>query len=145
MATETPGDLPGPHADRSNGEAPSPARWDDRGPDPTKAARAYYHDAILFPGYGDQPERCLRRKPVGFCDHEGHVTLASASPCETRRCPEHWAMWQKSAAVKIVARLAAYRHVQEGAGKRTVGDVLAGDVEQLSHPSYTKFTYRHPT
>lgn len=130
MATETPGDLPGPHADRSNGEAPSPARWDDRGPDPTKAARAYYHDAILFPGYGDQPERCLRRKPVGFCDHEGHVTLASASPCETRRCPEHWAMWQKSAAVKIVARLAAYRHVQEGAGKRLLHVVDSPDPER---------------
>lgn len=130
MATETPGDLPGPHADRSGDGSASPARWDDRGPDPTEPARAYYHDSILFPGYGDQPERCLRRKPVAFCDHAGHVTLASASPCETRRCPEHWQMWQQGAAVKIVARLAAYRYVQEGAGKRLLHVVDSPDPER---------------
>jgi hypothetical protein len=129
MSTEQQ-ELPGPHVDRSREGATSPARWDNRGPDPVKPARAYYGDVLRFPGYGQQPDRCLKRKPVGFCDLEGHVTLASASPCETRRCPEHWDLWQREAAVNMVARLAAYRHVQEGAGKRLLHVVDSPDPER---------------
>jgi len=99
----------------------SPDDWEPDGP-----ARALYENKILLPGFGEQPDRCRQRKPVGFCEH-GHVHLASASPCGTRRCPEHSGLWRKDAAVKIVARLAAWRHVQEGAGKRLLHVVDSPD------------------
>lgn len=119
MSADQPGSLPGPHRDRSQGGPPSPERLDRGGPGGGGGeVRAYYDDVIRLPGFGQQPNRCAPRKPVGFCSKEGHVALASASPCETRRCPEHWSMWQEQAAVKIVARLAAYRHAQSGAGRR---------------------------
>jgi hypothetical protein len=130
MSAEPPGPLPGPHADRSRPGLPSPERldawegWRDGG------ARAFYEDAIRLPGFGQQPERCRQRKPVGFCDLAGHVTLASASPCETRRCPEHWGLWQREAAVNMVARLAAYRHVQDGAEKRLLHVIDSPDPER---------------
>jgi len=127
MSAETGGSLPGPHRNRSRAGPPEPARLDERGPG---GARTYYDDVIRLPGFGQQPDRCGPRKPVGFCSREGHVALASASPCETRRCPEHWQMWQESAAVKIVARLAAYRHVRSGGEKRLLHVVDSPDPER---------------
>jgi hypothetical protein len=129
MSTEQ-AELPGPHVDRSRDGPPSPARLEERGPDSGLARRAYYEDQILFPGYGEQPDRCMARKPVGFCDESGHTLLASASPCETRKCPEHSSLYRREATVKAVARLAAYRHVQEGAGKRLLHVVDSFDPER---------------
>jgi hypothetical protein len=54
--------------------------------------------------------------PVGFCE-AGHVVLGRSS-CGTRYCPDHWRDWDEEAVINAVARLAAYRHAQEGAGKR---------------------------
>ena len=98
----------------------SPAGWDEiAAGKPELAERAYYEDAIRLPGFGRQPERCMARKPVGFCDTHGHVEIASASPCSTRGCPEHSHMWRKGAAENMVARLAAYRQIQpDGPGRR---------------------------
>lgn len=114
----------------SRGRPVPPPRWEDRTAEPEQPAKAYYQDTIRMPGYGEQPDRCAPRKPVGFCDAEGHLALASASPCETRRCPEHWGMWQEKAAINIVARLAAYRHVQEGAEKRLLHVMDSPDPER---------------
>jgi len=131
LSAESGGSLPGPHDDRSGRAPPRRPRVDERRERAGDgSARTYYDGLIRFPGFGDQPDRCGPRKPVGFCSREGHVALASASPCETRGCPEHWQMWQESAAVKIVARLAAYRHVQEGAGKRLLHVVDSPDPER---------------
>lgn len=81
--------------------------------------RVYYDKTVRLPGYGDRPERCMNLKPVGFCVEHGHPVLG-ASSCGTRRCPEHWRDWLQNAVVSMVARLAAYRHAQTGAGKRMV-------------------------
>ena len=107
----------------------SPAGWDEIEAGKAPAAdRAYYGDAIRLPGYGRQPERCLARKPVGFCDCSGHVVLASASPCSTRGCPEHSHMWRKDAAEALVARLAAYRQAQpDGPERRLLHVVTSPD------------------
>jgi len=103
----------------------SPAGWDEiAAGKPAAADRAYYGDAIRLPGFGRQPERCMARKPVGFCDAHGHVEIASASPCSTRGCPEHSHMWRKDAAVALVARLAAYRQAQPDGLKRRVKHVV---------------------
>ncbi len=66
----------------------------------------------------------MARKPVGFCDTHGHVSLASASPCSTRGCPEHSHMWRKDAAEGIVARLAAYRQAQPDGSRRRLLHVV---------------------
>ena len=119
--------LPGITRDLSAEGPKTPIDWDELQPEPQMPARAYYSDALKLPGFGEQPHRCIPRKPVGFCDAHGHVTLASASPCETRSCPEHWRLWQRKAAVNVVARLAAFRYVQESAGKRMLHVVDAPD------------------
>lgn len=103
----------------------SPAGWDEiEAGKPAAADRAYYEDAIRLPGFGRQPERCMARKPVGFCDAHGHVSLASASPCSTRGCPEHSHMWRKDAAESLVARLAAYRQAQPDGPRRRLLHVV---------------------
>lgn len=103
----------------------SPSGWDEITAGKAPAAdRAYYEDAIRLPGYGRQPERCMARKPVGFCDTHGHVAIASASPCSTRGCPEHSHMWRKDAAEGIVARLAAYRQAQPDGPRRRLLHVV---------------------
>ena len=103
----------------------SPAGWDEiAAGKPAAADRAYYEDAIRLPGYGRQPERCMARKPVGFCDAHGHVSIASASPCSTRGCPEHSHMWRKDAAEGLVARLAAYRQAQPDGPRRRLLHVV---------------------
>jgi len=103
----------------------SPAGWDEiAAGKPAAADRAYYEDAIRLPGFGRQPERCMARKPVGFCDAHGHVSIASASPCSTRGCPEHSHMWRKDAAESLVARLAAYRQAQPDGPRRRLLHVV---------------------
>ena len=103
----------------------SPAGWDEiAAGKPAAADRAYYEDAIRLPGFGRQPERCMARKPVGFCDTHGHVSIASASPCSTRGCPEHSHMWRKDAAEGLVARLAAYRQAQPDGPRRRLLHVV---------------------
>jgi hypothetical protein len=53
---------------------------------------------------------------VGVCEH-GHAVLGRSS-CGSKYCEDHWRDWCEDAVISIVARLAAYRHVQEGAEKR---------------------------
>jgi hypothetical protein len=76
----------------------------------------YYEEVLKLPGYGEAPNRCRPMKPVGFCE-EGHTVLGRSS-CGTRYCPDHWRDWLEDALVPMVARLAAYRQVAEGAEKR---------------------------
>lgn len=76
----------------------------------------YYEDVVRLPGYGDAPNRCRPMKPVGFCE-EGHTILGRSS-CDTRYCPDHWLGWLDEAVIGMVARLAAYREVQNGWDKR---------------------------
>jgi len=103
----------------------SPAGWEEIvAGKPASADWAYYEDAIRLPGFGRQPERCMARKPVGFCDTHGHVAIASASPCSTRGCPEHSHMWRKDAAERLVARLAAYRQAQPDGSRRRLLHVI---------------------
>jgi hypothetical protein len=103
----------------------SPSDWDEiAAGKPAAADRAYYEDAIRLPGFGRQPERCMARKPVGFCDTHGHVSIASASPCSTRGCPEHSHMWRKDAAEAMVVRLAAYRQAQPDGPRRRLLHVV---------------------
>lgn len=78
--------------------------------------KTYFEDLVKIPGYGRSPNRCKGYSPVGFCS-EGHVVLGKSS-CGTRRCSDHWRDWCEDAVVAIVARLAAYRQVVEGAEKR---------------------------
>lgn len=78
--------------------------------------KTYFEDLVKIPGYGRSPNRCAGYNPVGYCG-EGHVVLGKSS-CGTRRCADHWRDWCEGAVIAIVARLAAYRHVQEGAEKR---------------------------
>lgn len=82
-------------------------------PEPPKT---YYGDVVKIPGYGEAPNRCRPMTPVGFCE-TGHVILGRSS-CGTRYCPDHWREWTEQAVINQVARLAAWRHIQEGAGKR---------------------------
>lgn len=86
--------------------------------------RAYYQNTIRLPGYGKSPQRCLPYQPVGFCEEHGHPVLGRSS-CGTRRCPDHWRDWVERAVANLTARLAAYRHAQEGAGKRLVHGVAS--------------------
>jgi len=103
----------------------SPAGWEEIvAGKPASADWAYYEDAIRLPGFGRQPERCMARKPVGFCDTHGHVAIASASPCSTRGCPEHSHMWRKDAAERLVARLVAYRQAQPDGSRRRLLHVI---------------------
>lgn len=96
---------------------------------PTGGGSAYYQDAVRLPGFGFAPERCRALQPVGFCQGHGHVQLGRSS-CGTRRCPDHWRDWLTRAVENIVARLAAYRYVQEGAGKRLLHAVVSPDQER---------------
>ena len=82
----------------------------------------YYEASVRIPGCGDAPDRCRDFEPVGHC-LDGHVALGRSS-CGTRYCPDHWRDWCENSVVGMVARLAAYRHAQEGAGKRA-GHVVA--------------------
>lgn len=110
-------DAPPGVRDLTGAERRGPARQEAvREPPERPASRSYYEETVKVPGYGRAPDRCRRLQPVGFCDH-GHVTLGRSS-CGTRRCPDHWRDWLEDAVVKQTARLAAYRAVQEGAGKR---------------------------
>jgi len=87
-----------------------------------EAPTTYYDGAVKIPGFGDPPDRCRGLTPVGFCDH-GHTVLGRSS-CGTRYCPDHWRDWAEDAVISMVARMAAYRHVVEGAEKR-VSHVVA--------------------
>jgi hypothetical protein len=49
----------------------------------------------------------------------GHVTVGRSS-CECRYCPDHWRDWNEDGLEAPLRRLAAYRHVQDGWGKRLV-------------------------
>jgi len=82
----------------------------------------YYDGAAKIPGFGDPPDRCRGLTPVGFCE-AGHTVLGRSS-CGTRYCPDHWRDWAEDAVISMVARMAAYRHVEEGAEKR-VSHVVA--------------------
>ena len=96
----------------------SPADQDERrGPDRGVPSRCYYEDTVKLPGFGHQPNRCRPLQPVGFCRDHGHPVLGRSS-CGTRYCPEHFRDWLQEAVISAVARLAAYRYVQDGAEKR---------------------------
>lgn len=118
-------DVPTPPVVNDLSQAPqtSPAVRDDRRAPDGPSVRAYYDDVITLPGFGDQPDRCIPLSPVGFCE-SGHPVLG-ASSCGVRRCPKHWRDWIEQAVINQVARLAAYRHLQEGAGKRVVHAVAS--------------------
>jgi len=88
-------------------------------PEPPKT---YYEGTVRTPGFGDAPERCRPLTPVGFCDH-GHTVLGRSS-CGVRYCPDHWRDWAEEAVISMVARMAAYRYVVDGAEKR-VSHVVA--------------------
>lgn len=95
----------------------------DHGPVREATPTTFYTDTVRIPGVGNTPDRCQPLKPVGVCDH-GHAILGRSS-CETRRCPDHWRDWCEEAVIAIVARLAAYREVQDGWGKRMVHAVAS--------------------
>lgn len=82
----------------------------------------YYQGAVQIPGFGEPPDRCRGLTPVGFCD-DAHTILGRSS-CGTRYCPDHWRDWNEDAVISMVARMAAYRHVVDGAEKR-VSHVVA--------------------
>jgi hypothetical protein len=70
---------------------------------------------------------------VGFCDH-GHVLLGKSS-CGTRYCPDHWRDWIENAVVNMVARLAAYRHVQEMGPEKRLSHVVASPPQDRRYSS----------
>lgn len=116
--------------DLASAERRGPAAQDaERSPERDPAERCYYDDLIKLPGYGYQPERCMAFQPVGFCEAEGHPVLGSSS-CGTRYCPVHWDDWKENAVAGQVARLAAYRHAQSGAGKRLLHVVVSPDPDR---------------
>lgn len=82
----------------------------------------YYDGVVKIPGFDAPPDRCRGLTPVGFCE-AGHTVLGRSS-CGTRYCPDHWRDWLEEAVIGTVARMAAYRHVKEGAEKR-VSHVVA--------------------
>lgn len=88
----------------------------DHGRHHEETPTTYYDDIVRIPGYGDAPNRCRPMKPVGFCE-EGHPVLGRSS-CGTRYCPDHWRDWCEEAVINMVARLAAYREMEERWGKR---------------------------
>ena len=115
--------------DLSDARERSPAEQDERrGPDRGVPSRCYYEETVKLPGFGNQPNRCRPLQPVGFCRDRGHVALGRSS-CGTRYCPEHWRDWIEGAVVSAVARLAAYRYVQDGAEKRLLHVVASPDPE----------------
>lgn len=77
----------------------------------------YMTDIVRQPGFFEAGENCGDLKPVGFCER-GHVQIAGAEPCNTRKCPHHWGTWRKNSAESIVARAAAYRAAQGGPSSR---------------------------
>lgn len=81
-------------------------------------------DIVRLPGMWDAPDSCESVKPTGFCE-DGHVQFGSEEPCGTRTCPHHWYQWRTRAAVKIVARLAAYRLAQPDGRARRLAHVAA--------------------
>lgn len=89
---------------------------DDQPHGPSEPAATFYESTVKIPGMGEPPERCRDLQPVGFCD-SGHTILGRSS-CETRYCPDHWRDYIEEAVIGMVARMAAYRHVQDGAEKR---------------------------
>lgn len=78
----------------------------------------YYDDLIRIPGMRSPPDRCRQAKPVGVC-RGGHVVVGRSS-CETRYCPDHWRDWSEDGLKVPLRRLAAYRQVQDGWGRRLV-------------------------
>lgn len=121
-------ETPAAVRDLSAAEQRGPAEQEEvRGP-PTGGGSAYYQDTVRLPGFGFAPDRCRSLQPVGFCEH-GHVALGRSS-CGTRRCPDHWRDWTERAVVNAVARLAAYRYVQQGAGKRLLHVVASPEQDR---------------
>jgi len=95
---------------------------------PIEPPTTHYEEVVRIPGYGEAPDRCRPMTPVGFCKH-GHPILGRSS-CGVRRCPDHWRDWIEDAVINMVARLAAYREVQEGAGKRLLHVVASPPQER---------------
>lgn len=91
--------------------------------------KTFYEDVIKIPGYGSKPSRCQDYFAVGFCKDRGHVMLGQRS-CGNRSCPDHWYDWLEDNVVNGVARLAAWRHLQDGAGKRMLHVVMSPDQNQ---------------
>jgi gamma-glutamylcyclotransferase (GGCT)/AIG2-like uncharacterized protein YtfP len=89
----------------------------------------FYEDVVKIPGFGGKPQRCQDYHAVGFCREEGHVLLGQRS-CSHRGCPDHWRDWLQQSVANGVARLAAWRHVQEGAGKRLLHAVFSPDQDR---------------
>lgn len=91
---------------------------------------AFYGETVRIPGVGEPPNRCRGLSPVGFCD-AGHVHLGRSS-CDTRYCPDHWGGWVRDGTQSAVARLAAFREVADGWGKRLLHVVASPDADRVS-------------
>ena len=102
---------------------------DRRDRDERRPEKTYFEDVVKLPGFGRKPERCQGFRPVGFCETNGHPVLGQSS-CGTRGCPDHWRDWQEESVIAGVARLAAYRHAQDGAGKRMLHVVASPDQDR---------------
>jgi hypothetical protein len=122
--------LPGPQETLYDARRRTPAEQEARrsvqeeSPDAT-----FYEDVVKIPGFGGKPQRCQDYHAVGFCKEEGHVLLGQRS-CSHRGCPDHWRDWLEQSVINGVARLAAWRHVQEGAGKRLLHVVFSPDQDR---------------
>jgi len=103
-------------------DTPVPPGATDHDPVRLEPPTTHYDGAMKIPGFDTPPDRCRGLTPVGFCE-AGHTILGRSS-CGTRYCPDHWRDWLEDAAIAMVARMAAYRHVEEGAEKR-VSHVVA--------------------
>jgi hypothetical protein len=101
----------------------------DHEPLTSRPRYSYYEENLKIPGYGHQPMRCQPLRPVGFCDHVGHVMLGQSS-CETRSCPEHWDGWVRNATANAVTRVAAYREAQPDGPERRLLHVVASPDDQ---------------
>jgi len=103
-------------------DTPVPPGATDHDPVRLEPPTTYYDGAVKIPGFDAPPDRCRGLTPVGFCE-AAHIVLGRSS-CGTRYCPDHWRDWAEDAVISMVARMAAYRHVEEGAEKR-VSHVVA--------------------
>jgi hypothetical protein len=103
-------------------DTPVPPGATDHDPVRLEPPTTHYDGAVKIPGFAP-PDRCRGGfTPVGFCE-AGHTILGRSS-CGTRYCPDHWRDWLEDAVISMVARMAAYRHAEEGAEKR-VSHVVA--------------------
>jgi hypothetical protein len=97
-------------------KTPSESQFSDHDRLREETPATYYEERVKIAGMGEAPNRCRPMKPVGFCER-GHTILGRSS-CGTRECPDHYRDSIEEAVITMVARMAAFRHVADGAGKR---------------------------